>query len=235
MNLNSSIWNPSSTTLPTDSTRCSLWPPSYWLSSSTHNQVVCANELHVNTTTLSFFHPIRKILASIKMSQYSPAWFLSRPTSILASCHRRVHIPPSWMRLQHCHLLYTSLELIPIQHVCGFSHLLAKALPIKEEDWPSSGNLEVVTLVYPQSAYRRIRISSNVTPVGLAIALDSFRASYSLYQQRLRTRRQQVPGGYSDTLHRTQVFSRKPIYREKPAWARVGVTKEKLERADQSE
>ncbi len=46
---------------------------------------------------------------------------------------------------------------------------------------PRPGRLEVVTPVSPRPAYRRIRISSNVTPMELTIALDRFLASCSLY------------------------------------------------------
>ena len=46
---------------------------------------------------------------------------------------------------------------------------------------PPPGGLGVATPVYPRPADCRIRISPNVTPVELAVALDCFPASCSLY------------------------------------------------------
>ena len=118
-------------------------------------------------------------LASRKISQYSPARSLLSPyPSIPARCRRRVHTSRAWTRWQ---LLRESLETILIRHVCGFSLLLARALPITEQDHPSSTPHPVDLELWPRPADCRIRISSNVIPVELAIALDRFPASCNLY------------------------------------------------------
>ena len=80
---------------------------------------------------------------------------------------------------------------------------------------PPPGGLGVVTPVYPRPADCRIRISSNVTPVELVVALDCFPASCSLYPAKAEDPAPATTRRISDTSWRTRVFGRRPICRQR--------------------
>ena len=113
---------------------------------------------------------LNDVLASTKLSHYSPARSLRR--------QRRVRTSQAWTRSQHRHLLQGALKPIFIRNVCGLLILLKgsshyrKGLPILAP--LTSDGPEVVTPVYSWPTVYRIRISSNVTSVELAVALDFF-------------------------------------------------------------